>query len=185
MINQVNQSNGEYQIGKNTQKVLQNTPTGRPIGTAEKGFQMLFPNAYKKALADNGEKLVGENVVSESELTKHEAELDQAKLWDREDALREHIEQREDTALQRWVADARRSGINPNLALGATGAASGGGITNASQKDYTLENTLLQGDIQKALDDLQRAFEKDENAKDRLNRIFSSFGLGAIMRIGK
>lgn len=162
-----------------------NQPTGRPVGIAEKGFQMIFPKIYENVLAKNGEKLVGEKVISENELAKYESELDQKTLWEREDAIREHVEQREDNALQRWVADARKAGINPNLALGATGAASGGGITNASQRDYTLENTVLQGEINQALADLERAFQKDENAKDRLNRIFSSFGLGAIMRIGK
>lgn len=162
-----------------------NQPKGRPIGMAERGVQIIMPNTYEKALADNNEKLVDGKVISENELAKYESELDQKAIWEREDAIRKHVEEREDNALQRWVADARKAGINPNLALGATGAASGGGITNASNRDYTLENTVLQGDINQALADLERAFQKDENAKDRLNRIFSSFGLGAIMRIGK
>lgn len=134
---------------------------------------------------DNGNTLKPSTTEMNLLNEQNKAESEQQKLWEREDAIREHIEQREDSALQRWVADARRAGINPNLALGATGAASGGGITNASQKDYTLENTLLQGEINQALADLERAFQKDENAKDRLNRIFTTFGLGSIMRIGK
>lgn len=39
-------------------------------------------------------------------------------LWEREDALREEQQQRDDTAYTRMVADMERAGINPNLVQG-------------------------------------------------------------------
>lgn len=186
MINQVNQSNGEYQINK--PKPIQQPKNGvtlQDVAKAQPNFAKQV-EAKNNLTERNGEYYDSNDLINyDQEVARQQAKEDQERLWAREDALREHVEKREDNAFSRWLADVRRSGANPNLVLGATGAASGGGITNASKQDYTLQDSLLQGEINKALADLERAFQGRENERDRLNRIFSTLGLGTIMRIGK
>lgn len=93
-------------------------------------------------------------------------EKNQKEQWAREDAIRKETQAREDTAYQRSVADMLKAGINPNL-MNVQPASSGGGITQATGKDLSglLQEIEIQANaLQKELD---RAFQADQNAKDR------------------
>ncbi len=114
------------------------------------------------------------SVKKETEATMQK-ELE--KLYEREDAIRKETQEREDTAYQRAVADMRKAGIDPNL-LGVSPAASGGGIINATKKDYTRfseETNVLLTLLTQAL---EHEFTKDENTKNRIaNTIQSVLGV--------
>lgn len=110
--------------------------------------------------------------------------------WAREDAIRKETQEREDSSLQRWAEDARKAGINPNLAIGAQGAPSGGGITNSTGIDTSLIGNAMDGNIEtfiqenqavidKALMELEQAFEKGQNNTDRVIEI-----IGDLLRLG-
>lgn len=109
------------------------------------------------------------------------AEQQQQKEWEREDQIRKETQEREDTAIQRWVEDVRKAGINPNLFSG-TGAASGGGITSATG----LNTSKYEAQAEKLLTEwetmVEQEFKKEENKKDRFNNIMKSLlnlaGLG-------
>ena len=98
----------------------------------------------------------------------------QKAMWDREDAIRKETQEREDNALQRWVSDARKAGINPNLALGSQGSASGGGITQASQPNIGAITSQMNIDAEKLQQMIDQAFEGNENEKDRFMEIFGN-----------
>lgn len=98
------------------------------------------------------------------------AEEQQAKEWAREDEIRKETQAREDSALQRWVADAQRAGINPNLFSGQ-GAASGGGITSATGLNMSQYETVANRLLTEWETMVNQEFEKNENKKDRFNNI--------------
>lgn len=109
------------------------------------------------------------------------AEEQQQKEWEREDQIRKETQEREDTAVQRWVEDVRKAGINPNLFSG-TGAASGGGITsatglNTSKYEAQAERLLTEWETM-----VEQEFKREESKKDRFNNIMKSLlnlaGLG-------
>lgn len=77
-----------------------------------------------------------------------QAEKHQQKVWEREDS-----------ALTRAAADARRAGIDPNL-VGLEPA----GTTSTFSENL---NTGLTSNLDKILKDLENEFKKDENSKDR------------------
>lgn len=113
------------------------------------------------------------------------AEEQQKKEWAREDEIRKETQEREDNALQRWVEDARKAGINPNLFNGQ-GAASGGGITaatglNMSQYETAANKLLTEWETM-----VNQEFERNENKKDRFNNLMRSIlslaTLGAFTR---
>lgn len=99
---------------------------------------------------------------------------DQKELWEREDAIRKHVEEREDSAYQRAVADMKKAGINPEL-LGVNPANSGGGITSASRLDNSLLNTDLSGAYSELIAQLNNNVKVDENQKDRILSIVNNF----------
>ena len=109
------------------------------------------------------------------------AEEQQKREWEREDQIRRETQEREDTAVQRWVEDVRKAGINPNLFSG-TGAASGGGITsatglNTSKYEAQAERLLTEWETM-----VEQEFKREENKKDRFNnimkRLLNLAGLG-------
>lgn len=113
------------------------------------------------------------------------AEEQQKKEWEREDQIRKETQEREDTAVQRWVEDVRKAGINPNLFSG-TGAASGGGITsatglNTSKYEAQAERLLTEWETM-----VEQEFKREENKKDRFNNIMKNLlnlaGLGIFAR---
>ena len=99
------------------------------------------------------------------------------KQWEREDMIRKETQEREDSALQRWVKDAKKAGINPNLAIGMKGAESGGGITTATGLDYG----GYSAEIQKYTAELNAEIEKGEGNKDRINSIVEKIISAAAM----
>ena len=92
------------------------------------------------------------------------ARAEQERLWDREDKIRKETQAREDNAYQRAVADMLKAGINPAV-FDVNPAKSGGGITNATAQDWTLVEQQIQ-----------QEFEKEQNAKDRVLKIFQIIG---------
>lgn len=90
----------------------------------------------------------------------------QQKQWEREDQIRKEIQEREDNAIQRWVNDARKAGINPNLYSG-TGAESGGGITSATGMDTSIAKQEMQNEHEAKQKELDRAFEEIQKQLDR------------------
>lgn len=107
--------------------------------------------------------------------------------WARADAIQKHIEEREDSQLQRWVADAIKSGINPNLAIGMQGSPSGGGITNQTgSMDYTKWQAQYNKDLELLKQMIDQNFQGNENEKDRFNNILSRLiSLGTMAQMVK
>lgn len=100
--------------------------------------------------------------------------------WERDDAKQAHIEEREDTAYQRAVADMRKAGINPNL-MNVTPAESGGGFTAAQGMDFSPVTTQMNNEIKEILDEIDKSFEGGQNEKDRIKDIIKSLGQMAMM----
>ena len=101
------------------------------------------------------------------------AEEYQQKQWAREDSIRQETQEREDTAYQRAVADARKAGINPNL-VNINPAESGGGITQATGIDLSTMQSQMDTDLEKLQQLIDNAFKENENEKDRFNEIFGN-----------
>lgn len=93
------------------------------------------------------------------------------KYWAREDEIRKHVEEREDTAYQRAVADMRKAGINPNL-TGVSPAASGGGITQATPLDLSGVLSEMSIEAEALQNYLDRELNIDQKEKDRLTELF-------------
>lgn len=108
------------------------------------------------------------------------AEEQQKKLWEREDAIRKETQQREDTAYQRAVEDARKSGINVAAMGSINPAESGGGITQATGIDQGIITQSMSSDIQKLIENITNNFEGSENEKDRLQSLLNT-GIGALI----
>ena len=112
---------------------------------------------------------------------KNEKEDYLNRIWEREDKIRKETQEREDNAYQRAVADMRKAGINPNL-VGINPANSGGGISNATMPESTL-NAEISAYSQQLIAELARELELNENKKDRLANILgkSLSGLFTIL----
>ena len=139
---------------------------------------------------DEKDKAVSEAIngkqPTEEELLKQTldwAEKQQNKEWERENEIRKETQEREDSALQRWGADARKAGINPNLFNGQ-GAASGGGITSATGLNMTQYETVANRLLTEWETMVNQDFERNENKKDRYNNIIKGLlnlaGLGVL-----
>lgn len=99
------------------------------------------------------------------------AEEQRNALWAREDQIRKETQEREDNAWQRAVADMRKAGVNPNL-VNAGPAASGGGITSATQMDMSTITNQMDIDAEKIQQLIDHAFEGKENEKQQFMDIF-------------
>ena len=108
----------------------------------------------------------------------------QKEQWKREDEIRKHQEEREDSAYQRAVNDMVKAGINPNL-MNVTPAESGSGVTTPAEKNYSILNTFIDSALQLKEMDLQEELKKwqieqeqsqetEENKKDRGQQIVST-----------
>lgn len=84
-----------------------------------------------------------------------------------------HIEEREDTAYQRAVADARKAGINPNLMniqpASTAGSANIGSAQVQGSQNRELEKYLKELDLY-----ITEELKTSEGAKDRLTSLISS-----------
>ena len=116
------------------------------------------------------------------------AEEQQNKEWMRENEIRRETQEREDNALQRWVEDARKAGINPNLFNGQ-GATSGGGITSATGLNMSQYETVANRLLTEWETMVNQEFEKNQNKKDRINNIMRGLinlaGLGILAKMKK
>lgn len=103
----------------------------------------------------------------------------------REDAIRKENQEREDNAYERAVASMRRAGINPNL-MNVVQAASGGGITNASQKDYSIWQSEVNKQLALLEQQIQNNFQGTENDKKNfmqgISTLITLFAIGAKMK---
>lgn len=163
------------QIKKAGIKIIANStiPDGEIVDTISKGVD----DYYKPDLSLSGNK---DKDNSSTDIDSINSELkeslsnDQKELWEREDEIRKHVEEREDSAYQRAVADMKKAGINPEL-LGVNPASSGGGITSASRLDNSLLNTDLSGAYSELIAQLNNNVKVDENQKDRILSIVNNF----------
>ncbi len=162
------------QIKKAGIKIIANStiPDREVVDSISKGVD----DYYKPDLLPDNENK--DNTVTDigainSDL-KESLSTDQKELWEREDEIRKHIEEREDSAYQRAVADMKKAGINPEL-LGVNPANSGGGIIQASRMDTSLLNTDLSGAYSELIAQLNNEVKIDENQKDRILSIVNNF----------
>lgn len=163
------------QIKKAGIKIIANStiPDEEVVDTISKGVD----DYYKPDFSLSNDK---DNNNSSSDIDSINSELkeslsnDQKELWEREDEIRRHVEEREDSAYQRAVADMKKAGINPEL-LGVNPANSGGGIFSASRLDNSLLNTDLSGAYSELIAQLNNEVKIDENQKDRILSIVNNF----------
>lgn len=103
-----------------------------------------------------------------------------------QDELRKHYEEREDTAVERWIASARRAGVNVNLLSSIGEAASGGGIANMmdSSNEQLLEQMQLKSE--ELLKMLEIKFQNDKAGFDAsVDLLQSLMMMGAMMGFKK
>lgn len=145
---------------------------GEVVDTINKGVDGYYkPDLFPDK--ENNDSTSTEIGAINSDL-KESLSSDQKELWEREDEIRKHVEEREDSAYQRAVADMKKAGINPEL-LGVNPASSGGGITSASRIDNSLLNTDLSGAYSELIAQLNNEVKVDENQKDRILSIVNNF----------
>lgn len=102
--------------------------------------------------------------------------------WEREDEKQAHIEEREDTAYSRKIEDLRRSGVNINALGDISAAPTGGGITNATGPDYTMEEAKFNAEIEMLMQEIDLKFKGDQAEKDRIKEMIKSIiTAGAIL----
>ena len=163
-------------------------------------IKYLNPSTYTKAIGQYlGQKVMKPfNDATQAaneynaliEQQKAEADATQAAIdqrneeWKRTEELQKHLEEREDSKMQRWVQDAIKAGINPNLALGFNGAPSEMVQDNTGTVDYTKWQAQYNKDLELLMQMIDQNFQGNENEKDRFNNILSrvlSLGTMATM----
>ena len=177
-------------------------------GTVKEDYYGYMKNENSAAEQDNNENETMENIENPDVETSvsgidisglmEQSRKWRNEQWAREDRIRKEVQEREDNAISRKIEDMRRAGVNPNLAYSMSGAESGGGITTASSIDTSMITQQMSNisskeieqkrqEYEKLLEEYkiaqQQAFEGDENAKDRANKILSSL-LSAAAVIG-
>ena len=131
----------------------------------------------KEAIQDETNANLGTNIVeNEKPLWQQQQEA----LWKREDEKQKHVEQREDTSVSRYVEDLRRSGGNPNIYNGGQ-AASGGGITNATQADYSMDIAEFNKEYELLMQEIELKFKGDQAEKDRIAGLIKSLIQGGAI----
>lgn len=162
------------QLKKAGIKIIANSTIsdGEVVDTINKGVD----DYYKPdlSLSNKDKDNTSTDIDSINSELKESLSNDQKELWEREDEIRKHVEEREDSAYQRAVADMKKAGINPEL-LGVNPASSGGGITSASRIDNSLLNTDLSGAYSELIAQLNNNVKVDENQKDRILSIVNNF----------
>lgn len=148
-----------------------NAPNTNIPGETEQPLQGI-PGIQDKT-EDNIETPIGNS----STLDEWKKILEDERKWREEQ--QKHIEEREDTAVQRWVADARKAGVNINL-LNSIGSASSTGL---SSEMVNTSNAELLKQIETYSQEMQQLIELnwsgDEKSLDRFTSIFE-----AILQIG-
>ena len=81
--------------------------------------------------------------------------------YDYQKALQQKIFQREDTAIQRRMADLEAAGLNPNLAAGQ-GASAGAVVSRSNTNDVNMGAAL---DMIQAVNNIRQQKQQTENAK--------------------
>ena len=99
--------------------------------------------------------------------------------WEREDEKQRHLEEREDSAYQRAVADMRKAGINPNL-MNVTPSESGM-VTSSTGMDFSTVTTQMNNEMKELLESIDKNFSGNENEKDRIIDFITSLGQIAVM----
>ena len=163
------------QIKKAGIKIIANStiPDGEIVDTINKGVDDYYkPDLFPDK--DNNKDNTSSDIGGINSDLKESLSTDLKELWEREDAIREHVEEREDSAYQRAVADMKKAGINPEL-LGVNPANSGGGIIQASRMDTSLLNTDLSGAYSELIAQLNNEVKVDEKEKDRILSIVNNF----------
>lgn len=153
-----------------------NTNDENLIGAIEKGVDDFYKPDVKlnfNQVYDPSEEISNSKGAINSDIMETLSN-DQKELWERENEIRKHVEDREDSAYQRAVADMKKAGINPEL-LGVNPASSGGGITSASRLDSSLLNTDLSGAYSQLIAQINNEVKVDENKKDRILSILNNF----------
>lgn len=138
---------------------------------------------YETPIEHNKSSDFFDDVVDKEPASEDTVISDLEKAYQREDEIRKHVEEREDTAYQRAVADMKAAGINPEL-LGVTPAVSGGGITSASRKDYSVYTAKMQAQYSLLEQEIQNNFQGDQNKKDRIMDLVKSLISGASILFG-
>lgn len=109
----------------------------------------------------------------------------QEEQWAREDEIRKHVEEREDTAIRRATRDAIMAGINPNL-TGLNPAQSGGGITNSTGIDYTLYEKEFDKNLELLMQEIEQNFKGEQADKDRVIKLIQSIiTVGGLLAVKK
>lgn len=163
---------------------------------AEKSMQTVNTPLYTPNGQQNYDENTGLSVPSIKDETNNNVETEvplsstedwikliqdaQKAQWERDDAKQAHIEEREDSAYQRAVADMRKAGINPNL-MNVTPAESGGGFTASQGMDFSPVTTQMNNEIKEVLDEIEKSFQGGQNEKDRIKDMITSLGQMAIM----
>lgn len=138
----------------------------------------------------NIEDTTGENEETQVNGIDYNSIFDQMRAfrdeeWAREDAIRKETQEREDTAYSRAIKDLEASGVNVNL-FNVSPANSGGGITNATQINYSLYEKEMDKYMQIMEQEFQQNFKGDENSKDRymdaLKSLVSLIGIYAVYK---
>lgn len=105
--------------------------------------------------------------------------------WEREDQIRKETQEREDSAWQRSIRDAKLAGINVNLA-NITPAESGGGIMQTAQPDYAPSELELNQYLKELEAYLNNEIKVEEGQKDRiatfLNKILTTVAMMYMMK---
>lgn len=151
------------------------------IGTGIAGLASAGANLLgTKWTNDTNEKIAKQNL-------NYQREYNQT-VWQREDTNNAINRQREDSAQQRAVADARAAGLSPLAAAGVQAPSAGGtvsGGTSAPQLDYQAQAPVDFGSSFGQIGDMfnsyqQQAFQARENAENRKYNLLSTIlGLAA------
>lgn len=154
---------------------IANSAIGQAGGIIQATHKANFGN--NPGIQDETNANLGTNLVqNEKPLWQQQQEL----LWQREDEKQKHVEEREDTAASRYIEDLRRSGVNPNLYNGGQ-AASGGGITNATQADYSMDIAEFNKTYELLMQEIELNFKGEQAKKDRIAGLVKSLIQGGAI----
>lgn len=165
--------NDKLNVGKNNTAVQESiekiednttTPNQNQPGQEEQNKTPIVTPEIKDETNTNIETPIG------SSLDNWKEYFNEYKAYNEE--LRKHQEEREDTAVQRWIADARKAGVNVNVLNSIGQAASDSGIT--SMMNNNTETLLKQMQIYS--DELQQQLEQEYGMdKTKVEKIMSGF----------
>ena len=111
-----------------------------------------------------------ENIAHENLDYQRETAAEQKRMNDYQIALNEKVMQREDTAIQRQVADARAAGVSP-LAAGTVGQAQTGSSLMQPSAPSSLHNDYRANPAAKAGDDYEFKFRALTQISDALSQL--------------